>query len=89
MTDVVPPPATPGKLSALSLRPIVVDAPYVHARSHLSSPGVSIVDARSASFYDGIPRPDGGRGGPQQRLGHVHWREERSVRPDERRQRSS
>ena len=65
LTDVVPPPPAPGKLSALKLRPIVVDANYV--RAHASSPGVSIVDARDAVFYDGI---QGGRGG-QGRLGHI------------------
>jgi thiosulfate/3-mercaptopyruvate sulfurtransferase len=69
VTDVVPPAAQPGKLSALSIRPIVVDAEYV--RAHAGKPGVSIVDARAASFYDGIPRPNGGRGGPPPRLGHV------------------
>jgi thiosulfate/3-mercaptopyruvate sulfurtransferase len=69
VTDVVPPAATPGKLSALSVRPIVVDAEYV--RAHAAKPGVSIVDARSASFYDGIPRPNNGRGGPPPRLGHI------------------
>lgn len=69
VTDVVPPPATPGKLASLSVRPIVVDAEYV--RAHAGKPGVSIVDARSASFYDGIPRSNGGRGGPPPRLGHV------------------
>ena len=68
VTNVVPPAATPGKLAALSVRPIVVDAEYV--RAHAGKPGVSIVDARSAVFYDGIPRPSG-RGGPPPRLGHV------------------
>ncbi|MEP6491071.1 MAG: rhodanese-like domain-containing protein [bacterium] len=67
-TDAVP-PAQAGKLSALSLRPIVVDAEYV--RTHTGKPGVSIVDARSAVFYDGIPRSGGGRGGPPPRLGHI------------------
>ncbi|HTE43631.1 MAG TPA: rhodanese-like domain-containing protein [Gemmatimonadaceae bacterium] len=69
VTDVVPPAAQPGKLSALTLRPIVVDAEYV--RTHAGKPGVSIVDARSAVFYDGIPRPNGGRGEPPPRLGHI------------------
>jgi thiosulfate/3-mercaptopyruvate sulfurtransferase len=44
VTDVVPPPPQPGKLSALALRPLVVDASYVNA--HATTPGVSIVDAR-------------------------------------------
>jgi len=65
VTDVVPAPPHPGKLSALTLRPIVVDSKYVNA--HAKSAGVSIVDARAAAFYDGIP-PD--RGG-YVRLGHI------------------
>jgi thiosulfate/3-mercaptopyruvate sulfurtransferase len=64
VTDVVA-PVQPGKLSDLTLRPIVVDANYV--RAHEKTAGVSIVDARDAMFYDGIPR---GRGGPG-RLGHI------------------
>jgi thiosulfate/3-mercaptopyruvate sulfurtransferase len=66
VTDVVPPPAQPGKLSALALRPIVVDANYVNA--HAKTSGVSIVDARARSFYDGIPRD---RSDPGARLGHI------------------
>ena len=65
LTDVVLPPPQPGKLSALKLRPIVVDANYV--RAHAATPGVSIVDARDAVFYDGIPSGRGGQG----RLGHI------------------
>ncbi len=65
VTDVVPPAAQPGKLSTLTLRPLVVDANYVNA--HAKAAGVSIVDARAAAFYDGIPRD---RGGPE-RLGHI------------------
>ena len=66
VTDVVPPPAQPGKLSALTLRPLVVDANYVNA--HAKTPGVSIVDARARAFYDGIPRD---RTEPGARLGHI------------------
>lgn len=69
VTDVVPSPAQPGKLSTLSVRPIVVDAEYVQA--HVGKPGVSVVDARSAVFYDGVSRPSGRTGGPPPRLGHV------------------
>jgi thiosulfate/3-mercaptopyruvate sulfurtransferase len=64
VTDVVA-PAQSGKLSDLKLRPIVVDANYV--RAHEKSTGVSIVDARDGSFYDGVPR--GGNGGG--RPGHI------------------
>ncbi|MDB4874792.1 MAG: Rhodanese-like protein [Gemmatimonadetes bacterium] len=62
VTDVVPAAHT-GTLAALELAPIVVNAEYVHARA--ARPGVSIVDARAAAFYDGVPR-----GGPN-RLGHI------------------
>jgi thiosulfate/3-mercaptopyruvate sulfurtransferase len=64
VTDVVAPEQA-GKLSDLKLRPIVVDANYV--RAHEKTAGVSIVDARDGSFYDGIPRARGGSG----RLGHI------------------
>jgi thiosulfate/3-mercaptopyruvate sulfurtransferase len=64
VTDVVA-PAQSGKLSDLKLRPIVVDANYV--RAHEKSAGVSIVDARDGSFYDGVPR--GGNSGG--RPGHI------------------
>lgn len=65
VTDVVPPAPAPGKLSALTLRPLIVDANYV--RAHGAKTGVSIVDARASSFYNGIPS---GRGEPA-KLGHI------------------
>jgi thiosulfate/3-mercaptopyruvate sulfurtransferase len=65
VTSDVAAPQT-GKLSELKIRPIVVDANYV--RAHEKSGGVSIVDARAASFYDGVPR---GRGDGNERLGHI------------------
>jgi thiosulfate/3-mercaptopyruvate sulfurtransferase len=65
LTDVVPAAPPPGKLSALTLRSIVVDANYV--RAHASQPGVSIVDARATTFYDGTTA---GRGNPP-KLGHI------------------
>jgi thiosulfate/3-mercaptopyruvate sulfurtransferase len=64
VTDVVA-PAQAGKLSDLKLRPIVVEADYV--RAHEKKAGVSIVDARDAMFYDGVPRGGGGPGRP----GHI------------------
>jgi thiosulfate/3-mercaptopyruvate sulfurtransferase len=64
-TDVIPPAARPGKLSPLSREPIIVDASYV--RAHTARPGVAIVDARAAAFYDGTPR---GSGSPM-RAGHI------------------
>lgn len=50
VTKVVP-DAKPGSLSPLKIHPIVVNAAYVH--DHLATPGIAIVDGRSASFYDG------------------------------------
>jgi thiosulfate/3-mercaptopyruvate sulfurtransferase len=65
VTTEVPAPPKPGKLSALSIKPLIVNAEYM--RDHANTPGVSLIDARSASFYDGIPNS---RGTPQ-RLGHI------------------
>lgn len=47
-----PTPVRTGKLSALRTKPLVVDAAWVQSR--IGKPGVAIVDARAASFYDGI-----------------------------------
>ena len=66
VTNVVPPPRT-GSLSALRVRPIVVDAAYV--RAHIGQAGTSIVDGRSASFYDGV-QTGGGHDRPH-RTGHI------------------
>jgi thiosulfate/3-mercaptopyruvate sulfurtransferase len=44
--------ARAGSLSPLRTKPLVVDAAWV--RSRIGRPGVAIVDARAASFYDGI-----------------------------------
>ncbi len=66
VTDVVPPAATPGTLSPLSLRPTIATLDYV--RAHESARGVSIVDARAASFYDGVMPAD--RDAPA-RAGHI------------------
>jgi len=63
-----PPPAKPGKLSALKVRPMIATAEYMNANGHRA--GVSLVDARAASFYDGVP-PSGRGMGPAQRLGHI------------------
>ncbi|MGA8806679.1 MAG: rhodanese-like domain-containing protein [Thermoanaerobaculia bacterium] len=60
-------PAKSGTLSALKLRPIVVDAATVNAR--LGTPGVSVVDGRDAAFYDGVET--GGAHGQQHRTGHI------------------
>jgi thiosulfate/3-mercaptopyruvate sulfurtransferase len=60
-------PARVGTLSPLKLRPIVVDAAYVKA--HIGKSGVSIVDGRDASFYDGVQ--NGNTHGAPQRFGHI------------------
>jgi thiosulfate/3-mercaptopyruvate sulfurtransferase len=61
------PPAKTGTLSALKLRPIVVDAATVKAR--LGTAGVAVVDGRDAAFYDGVET--GGAHGQQHRTGHI------------------
>ena len=60
VTDVVPPAAQPGKLSPLTLRPIVVDAPFV--RDLAAKPGVVLIDERAPMFWAGTP-PANGSGG--------------------------
>jgi thiosulfate/3-mercaptopyruvate sulfurtransferase len=51
LTTAVPTP-TVGTLSALHVRPIVVDAAFV--RSHVNTPGYRVLDGRAAVFYDGV-----------------------------------
>jgi thiosulfate/3-mercaptopyruvate sulfurtransferase len=61
--------AKPGKLAALKVRsPLIVTADYMNANGH--KPGVSLVDARTANFYDGVP-PTSNNGGSERRLGHI------------------
>jgi thiosulfate/3-mercaptopyruvate sulfurtransferase len=61
--------AKPGKLSALKVRnPLIVNAEYMNANGHTR--GVSLVDARTANFYDGVP-PTSRNGGAERRLGHI------------------
>jgi len=57
----------PGKLSPLHVQPIVVDRDYV--RAHLAAPGVTIVDGRATSYYDGVEV--GGAHGQHDRVGHI------------------
>jgi len=66
VTDVVPQRKT-GTLSPLHTRANVVTADYVKA--HIGKPGVSIVDGRSSSFYDGVQSGRGREG--SQRSGHI------------------
>lgn len=51
-----------GSLSPLVLQPLIVDATWV--REHLGGRGISFVDGRAASFYDGVEKT-----GP--RSGHI------------------
>jgi thiosulfate/3-mercaptopyruvate sulfurtransferase len=66
LNNVKPAPRT-GALSALRIRPLVVDAAWV--RSHVGKSGISVVDGRAAAFYDGVQT---GRGmHSTQRTGHI------------------
>jgi thiosulfate/3-mercaptopyruvate sulfurtransferase len=56
VTSAVP-PAAKGKLSPLKVRPLLADAAFV--QSHANTPGFVVIDARDASFYDGVQQ--GGR----------------------------
>jgi thiosulfate/3-mercaptopyruvate sulfurtransferase len=62
------PPARTGKLSPLKIQPIVVDAAFV--KSHAGAKGFAVVDARDASYYQGVDT--GEHMGEKQRTGHVH-----------------
>jgi thiosulfate/3-mercaptopyruvate sulfurtransferase len=48
----VMPPAAKGKLSSLKPKPMLADAAFV--QSHAKTPGFVVIDARAASFYDGV-----------------------------------
>ena len=61
------PTVTPGVLSPLKLRPVVVDADFVKA--HLNTPAFAIVDSRLPAFYDGTRT--GGRAPNEHKTGHV------------------
>ena len=62
-----PTPVRAGTLASLTTTPIVVDANYV--RAHLGTPGVSIVDARAPSLFDGL-QTGGSRDMPH-KTGHI------------------
>jgi thiosulfate/3-mercaptopyruvate sulfurtransferase len=59
VTREVPPPPTPGRLTARPDRSIVVDHAWV--QSQLNAPGFRLVDARAPMFYEG-PGMDHGNG---------------------------
>jgi len=61
------PQVQPGKLAALTLRPVVVDADFVQA--HLNTAGYAIIDSRATAFYDGSRT--GGRANEQHKTGHI------------------
>jgi len=67
LTKDAPPPRM-GKLSPLKIQPIVVDAAFV--KSHAGAKGFAVVDARDASYYNGVDT--GEHMGEKQRTGHVH-----------------
>ena len=50
-------PKTVGKLSPLQLRPLIVDASWV--KENIGKPGIAVVDARAAGFYDGVQTGSG------------------------------
>lgn len=66
VTDAVPAART-GSLKPLALRPIVVDADFV--RTHLTTPGFAVVDARDREFYEGTKT--GGSPERPQKTGHI------------------
>lgn len=66
-TTDVPAAATPGKLAALTFKAMIVDADFV--KSHINTPGYSIVDARAPEFYSGARA--GGSTAKPQKAGHI------------------
>jgi thiosulfate/3-mercaptopyruvate sulfurtransferase len=66
VTDAVP-AERKGKLSALKVRKLIVDADYVLANK--DKKGVALVDGRAAAFYDGVDT--GGSHEQQHRTGHI------------------
>ncbi|HET9161411.1 MAG TPA: sulfurtransferase [Caulobacteraceae bacterium] len=66
-TSTEVPTITPGKLAALKMKPLVVDADFV--KSHAHATGYSIVDARAPNFYSGAQT--GGSAAKPHKTGHV------------------
>ena len=60
-------PKTVGKLAPLQLRPLIVDASWV--KENIGKPGIAVVDARAAGFYDGV-QTGSGMTAPH-RTGHI------------------
>lgn len=61
------PEAKEGKLAALKVKPIVVDADFVKA--HLGKKGFAVVDGRAPAFYDGTDT--GGQHEEKHKTGHI------------------
>jgi thiosulfate/3-mercaptopyruvate sulfurtransferase len=73
ITTEVPPAPKPGKLSPRPAQPVIVDADFV--KSHVRTPGYTIVDARNTIFYDGPIQDPGGTdamGHPRQKIVPAH-----------------
>jgi len=63
--DATPAPK-PGKLAPLKVLPTIASAEWV--RDNATKPGIALVDARAAVFFDGV-RPGGAQG--HQKVGHI------------------
>ena len=73
VTTDVPPAPKAGKLAARPTLPLVVDADFV--KSHIRTPGYTIVDARNTMFYDGPIQDPGGTdamGHPRRKVVPAH-----------------
>lgn len=66
-TSTEVPTIAPGRLSALKMRPLVVDAAFVKA--HAGAPGYAVVDARAPEFYSGAKT--GGSPARPHKTGHI------------------
>jgi thiosulfate/3-mercaptopyruvate sulfurtransferase len=60
-------PRRQGSLSALRIRPLIVDAEFVKA--NVGKPGISVVDGRASAFYDGVQT--GGSREAKHKTGHI------------------
>jgi thiosulfate/3-mercaptopyruvate sulfurtransferase len=73
ITTKVPPAPKPGRLTARPAQPLIVDADFV--KSHIRTPGYTIVDARNTMFYDGPIQDPGGTnamGHPREKIVPSH-----------------
>jgi thiosulfate/3-mercaptopyruvate sulfurtransferase len=73
LTTEVPAAPKPGKLTPRPTLPLVVDADFV--KSHIRTPGYTIVDARNTMFYDGPIHDPGGTdamGHPREKIVPSH-----------------